>query len=161
MQRITPFLWYSKEAEEAAAFYVSIFPDSRVTRVTTFPSASPSGPPGSVKIVDFVLFGQSFTAMSAGPLDPFNHSVSFVVNCQEQAELDRYWNALLVGGSAEQCGWLKDRFGLSWQIVPGVLARMMSDPDPIKSKRAADAMMRMVKIDIAALQAAFADKSDG
>jgi predicted 3-demethylubiquinone-9 3-methyltransferase (glyoxalase superfamily) len=99
--------------------------------------------------------------MSAGPLDPFNHSVSFVVNCQDQAELDRYWNALLVGGSAEQCGWLKDRFGLSWQIVPSVLARMMSDPDPIKSKRAADAMMKMVKIDIAALQAAFADKSDG
>ena len=161
MQKITPFLWYSKEAEEAAAFYASIFPDSRVTRVTALPSASPSGPPGSVKIVEFVLFGQSFTAMSAGPLDPFNHSVSFVVNCQDQAELDRYWNALLVGGSAEQCGWLKDRFGLSWQIVPSVLARMMSDPDPIKSKRAADAMMKMVKIDIAALQAAFADKSDG
>jgi uncharacterized glyoxalase superfamily protein PhnB len=95
MQKITPFLWYSKEAEEAAAFYASIFPDSRVSRVTALPSESPSGPPGSVKVVEFVLFGQPFIAMSAGPLDPFNHAVSFVVNCDDQAELDRYWNALL------------------------------------------------------------------
>jgi predicted 3-demethylubiquinone-9 3-methyltransferase (glyoxalase superfamily) len=153
MQKITPFLWYAKEAEEAAAFYASIFPNSRVTRVTALPSESPSGPPGSVKIVDFVLFGQPFTAMSAGPLDPFNHAVSFVVNCDDQAELDRYWNALLEGGSTEQCGWLKDRFGLSWQIV---LSEMMADPDRVKAKRASDAMMKMVKIDIAALQAAFA-----
>ena len=156
MQKITPFLWYSKEAEEAGAFYASVFPDSRVTRVTTMPSASPSGPPDSVKIVEFVLFGQPFVAMSAGPLDPFNHAVSFVVNCQDQAEIDRYWNALLDGGSAEQCGWLKDRFGLSWQIVPTVLGEMMGDPDRAKAKRAADAMMKMVKLDIAALQAAYA-----
>ena len=156
MQKITPFLWYSKEAEEASAFYASVFPDSRVTRVTTMPSASPSGPPDSVKIVEFVLFGQPFVAMSAGPLDPFNHAVSFVVNCQDQAEIDRYWNALLDGGSAEQCGWLKDRFGLSWQIVPTVLGEMMGDPDRAKAKRAADAMMKMVKLDIAALQAAYA-----
>ncbi len=113
-QKITPFLWYAKEAEEAAGFYTSIFPDSRVTRVTAMQSDSPSGPPGSVKVVEFVLFGQTFIAMSAGPLDPFNHAVSFVVNCDTQAELDRYWNALLEGGgSPEQCGWLKDRFGLS------------------------------------------------
>ena len=150
MQKITPFLWYAKEAEEAAAFYASIFPDSRVTRVTTLPSESPSGPPGSVKIVEFVLFGQPFMAMSAGPLDPFNHAVSFVVNCDDQAELDRYWNALLEGGSAEQCGWLKDRFGLSWQIVPTVLDEMMAEPDRAKAKRASDAMMKMVKLDIAA-----------
>ena len=155
MQKITPFLWYSKEAEQAAAFYASIFPDSRVTRVTALPSESPSGPPGSVKIVEFVLCGQSFTAMTAGPLDPFNHAVSFVVNCDDQAEVDRYWNALLEGGSAEQCGWLKDRFGLSWQIVPTVLFEMMSSTDRAKSKRASDAMMKMVKIDIAALRAAF------
>ena len=154
MQKITPFLWYSKEAEEAAAFYVSIFPDSRVNRVSALPSESPSGPPGSVKIVDFVLFGQSFVAMTAGPLDPFNHAVSFVVNCEDQAEIDRYWNALLRGGSPEQCGWLKDRYGLSWQIVPAVLADLMSDPDQAKAKRAADAMLKMVKIDIAALKAA-------
>ncbi|HEX7272065.1 MAG TPA: VOC family protein [Casimicrobiaceae bacterium] len=156
MQKITPFLWYSKEAEEAAAFYVSIFPDSRVARVTAFPSESPSGPPGSVKVVEFVLFGQPFVAMSAGPLDQFNHAVSFVVNCDDQAELDRYWNALLAGGTAEQCGWLKDRYGLSWQIVPRVLGEMMSSTDRARAKRASDAMMKMVKIDIAALKAAFA-----
>jgi predicted 3-demethylubiquinone-9 3-methyltransferase (glyoxalase superfamily) len=156
VQKITPFLWYSKEAEEAAAFYVSIFPDSRVNRVSTLPSQSPSGPPGSVKIVDFVLFGQSFVAMTAGPLDPFNHAVSFVVNCEDQAEIDRYWNALLRGGAPEQCGWLKDRYGLSWQIVPTVLAELMTASDQAKAKRAADAMLKMVKIDIAALKAAHA-----
>jgi predicted 3-demethylubiquinone-9 3-methyltransferase (glyoxalase superfamily) len=155
MQKITPFLWYSTEAEEAAAFYASIFPDSRVNRVVTLPTESPSGPPGSVKIVDFVLLGQTFTAMSAGPLDPFNHAISFVVNCDTQAEIDRYWDALLAGGgSAEQCGWLKDRFGLCWQIVPTVLPRLLGDPDRVKAKRAADAMMRMVKFDIATLEAA-------
>lgn len=155
MQKITPFLWYSTQAEEAAAFYASIFPDSRVTRVVTLESESPSGPPGSVKVVEFVLFGQQFVAMSAGQLDPFNHAVSFVVNCESQAELDRYWNALLEGGSAEACGWLKDRFGLSWQIVPTVLGQMMAASDRARAKRASDAMLKMVKIDIATLQAAF------
>ena len=155
MQKITPFLWYSTQAEEAAAFYASIFPNSRVTRVVTLPSESPSGPPGSVKVVDFVLFGQRFVAMTAGPLDPFNHAVSFVVNCENQAEIDRYWNALLDGGTPEQCGWLKDRFGLSWQIVPTVLGDMMADRDRAKAKRAADAMLKMVKLDIATLQSAY------
>ena len=155
MQKITPFLWYAKEAEEAAAFYASLFPDSRVLRVVTMPSESPSGPPGSVKLVDFVLCGQSFTAMSAGPLDPFNHAVSFVVNCDDQAEIDKYWNALLDnGGTAEQCGWLRDRYGVSWQILPKVLAEMMNEPDRAKAKRDTDAMLQMVKIDIAGLQAA-------
>lgn len=154
MPKITPFLWYSSQAEEAARFYVSVFPDSRIVRITTLPSESPSGPPGSVKIVDFVLLGQNFTAMSAGPLDPFNHAVSFVVHCDDQAEVDRYWNALLDGGTPEQCGWLRDRFGLAWQIVPTVLFEMMSDPDRARAKRASDAMMTMVKFDIAALQAA-------
>ena len=154
-QKITPFLWYAREAEEAAEFYTRIFPDSRIVRVTTMQSESPSGPPGSVKVVEFVLFGQTFTAMSAGPLDPFNHAISFVVSCDTQDELDRYWNALLEGGGApEQCGWLKDRFGLSWQIVPTVLGEMMSDPDKSRSKRTSDAMMKMVKLDIAALKAA-------
>ena len=155
MQKITPFLWYWHQAEEAAAFYASIFPDSRVKRVVTMPSESPSGPPGSVKVVEFDLFGQPFVAMSAGPLDPFNHAVSFVVHCENQAELDRYWNALLDGGSAEQCGWLKDRFGLSWQIVPTVLSEMMAGSDREKAKRATDAMLKMVKLDIAALRAAY------
>ena len=158
-QKITTYLWFNGNAEEAVEFYMSVFPDSRVTRVVTLPSESPSGPPGSVKVVEFVLFGQPFVAMSAGPLDPFNHAVSFVVNCENQAEIDRYWNALLDGGSAEQCGWLKDRFGLSWQIVPTVLTQMMADPDRAKAKRAADAMMKMVKLDIAALQAAYAGTS--
>jgi predicted 3-demethylubiquinone-9 3-methyltransferase (glyoxalase superfamily) len=155
MQKITPFLWYAKEAEQAATFYTSIFPDSRVTRITALPTESPSGPAGSVKIVEFELFGRAFTAMSAGPLDPFNHAVSFMVNCEDQAELDRYWYALLDGGTPQQCGWLRDRFGLYWQIVPTVLSQMMSDPSVVKSKRAADAMMKMVKLDIAVLQAAF------
>lgn len=155
MQKITPFLWYAKEAEEAAKFYTSLFPNSRIVRVTSLPSESPSGPPGSVKVVEFVLFGQDFTAMTAGPLDPFNHAVSFVVNCDNQAEIDEYWDALLEGGNAEQCGWLRDRFGLSWQIVPTLLGKLMADPDKVKGKRAADAMMKMVKFDINALQAAF------
>ena len=113
-----------------------------------------------MKVVEFVLFGQPFIAMSAGPLDPFNHAVSFVVNCDDQPELDRYWNALLQGGSAEQCGWLKDRFGLSWQIVPTVLSEMMAEPDRAKAKRASDAMMKMVKIDIDVLQAALAGTTE-
>ena len=154
--KITPFLWYTDQAEEAAAFYVSVFPDSRITRVTTLQSESPSGPPGSVKVVDFVLSGQPFTAMSAGPLDPFNHAISLVVNCADQAEIDRCWDALLArGGSPEQCGWLKDRYGVSWQVVPTVLAEMIADPDPARSKRASDAMLTMVKIDIAGLRAAY------
>ena len=154
MQKITPFLWYAKEAEEAAAFYVSLFPDSRILRVVSMPSESPSGPPGSVKVVDFVLCGQAFTAMSAGPLDPFNHAVSFLVNCDDQAEIDKYWSALLENGGAEQCGWLRDRYGVCWQIVPKALGEMMSEPDRAKAKRVSDAMLKMVKIDIAALQAA-------
>ena len=158
MQKITPFLWYAKEAEEAAAFYASIFPDSRVTRVTALPTDSPSGPAGSVKVVEFLLRGQPFVAMSAGPLDSFNHAISFVVNCDNQAEIDRYWDALLEGGSAEQCGWLKDRFGVSWQIVPAGFGEMMADPDRARAKRVADAMMKMVKFDIAALEAAYAGR---
>lgn len=154
IQKITPFLWYSHQAEEAARRYVSIFPDSRITRVVAMPAESPSGPPGSVKIVEFELFGQSFVAMSAGPLEPFNHAVSFVVSCDDQVEIDHYWSALLEGGSAEQCGWLKDRFGLSWQIVPSVLGKLMADPDPRRAKRVAEAMMKMVKFDIATLQSA-------
>jgi len=159
-QKISPFLWYTKEAEEAATLYASVFPDSRVTRVTALPSDTPSGPAGSVKVVDFVLFGQSFMAISAGPLDAFNHAVSFVVKCDTQAEIDRYWNAFLdAGGKAEQCGWLQDRYGLFWQIVPSHLGEMMSDPDRAKAKRAADAMLTMQKFDLAALEAAYAGKA--
>lgn len=153
-QKIFPHLWYSREAEEAAAFYASIFPDSRVDRVTALPVESPSGPPGSVKIVDFTLLGQRFQAMSAGPLDDFNHSISLVVLCDDQAELDHYWERLLDGGKAEACGWLRDRYGVCWQIVPADFDVMMTDPDRERARRVAAAMMTMVKFDIAALRAA-------
>ena len=155
VQKIVPFLWYTKEAEEAAKFYTSIFPDSKVDRVSAMPVDSPSGPAGSVKVVEFTLFGQSFQAMSAGPLDNFNHAISFMVQCDTQQEIDRYWEALLRGGAAEECGWLKDRFGVSWQIVPTVLGEMVADRDQTKARRAAEAMMKMVKLDIAKLKAAF------
>ncbi|MDR7555949.1 MAG: VOC family protein [Armatimonadota bacterium] len=155
--RIFPHLWYSGGAEEAARFYVSIFPDSRVDHITVLPSETPSGPPGSVKVVDFTLLGQRFQAISAGPHHDFNDAVSIVVLCEDQEEIDRYWRALLEGGGqAQACGWLIDRFGLRWQIVPAVLDEMMRDPDPARLKRVIDAMLKMVKLDIAALQHAYA-----
>ena len=159
MQKITPFLWYATQAEEAATFYTSIFPDSRIVRVAAMQSDSPSGPAGSVKVVEFELFGQRFTAMTAGKMDPFNHAISFTVNCDDQGEIDRYWNALQAGGGkAEPCGWLRDKFGVSWQIVPTVMGEMMASSDKAASKRASDAMMKMGKLDIATLQAAFDGK---
>ena len=154
-QKIAPHLWYAREAEEAARFYASIFPDSAVDRVTELPADTPSGPAGSVRMVEFTLFGQPFFAISAGPLDPFNHAISFMVSCEDQAEIDRYWNALLQGGSSEQCGWLKDKFGVSWQIVPAALGDLLTDPDRAKAKRVAEAMLGMVKLDVARLQAAY------
>ena len=158
--KIFPFLWYAKGAEEAAKFYASIFPDSRVDRVTTMQSDSPSGPPGSVKVVDFTLLGQPFQAMTAGPHHDFNDAISMVVLCDDQAELDRYWIALLEGGGKEQaCGWLNDKYGLRWQIVPARLVDMMADKDPIRSKRVSDAMMQMVKLDLAALEKAYRSES--
>ena len=154
--KIFPFLWYAREAEEAARFYASIFPDSRVDRVTAMQSDSPSGPPGSVKVVDFTLLGRRFQAMTAGPHHEFNDAVSIMVLCDDQAEIDRYWDALLQGGGQPlACGWLIDRFGLRWQIVPAVMEKMMADKDPARSKRATDAMMKMVKFDIAALEKAY------
>ena len=153
--KIFMHLWYAKEAEEAARFYASIFPDSRVDRVTPLMSESPSGPPGSVKVVDFTLFGQRFQAMSAGPHHEFNDAISFVVLCEDESELDRYWDQLLAGGGKPQaCGWLIDRFGVRWQIVPALMDRLMNDKDPARSKRVTDAMLKMVKIDIAALEKA-------
>jgi predicted 3-demethylubiquinone-9 3-methyltransferase (glyoxalase superfamily) len=153
--KIFPFLWYAEDAEEAARFYASIFPDSRVERVSALPSESPSGPAGSVKVVDFVLFGQPFQAMSAGPHHEFNDAISFMVTCDDQAELDRYWDALLSGGGKPQaCGWLIDRYGVRWQIAPAVLFQLMGDPDRAKAKRVTDAMLQMVKLDIATLERA-------
>lgn len=159
LAKIVPFLWYAKEAEDAAKFYASIFPDSRVDRVTALPAESPSGPPGSVKVVEFTLFGQPFMAMTAGTLDPFNHAVSLMVMCEDQKEIDRYWEALLKGGQQEACGWLKDRFGVSWQIVPRAIFDMMADPDRERAKRVAEAMLQMVKLDLAGLEAAYNKKA--
>ena len=145
-----------RAAEEAARFYASIFPDSRVERVTAMQSESPSGPPGSVKVVDFTLLGQRFQAMSAGRHHEFNDAISIVVACDDQAELDRYWNALIEnGGQAQACGWLTDRYGLRWQIVPATLDDMMADPDPKRSRRVTDAMLKMIKLDIATLEQAY------
>jgi len=153
--KIYTHLWYAKEAEEAAAFYASIFPDSRVDRVTPLMSESPSGPPGSVKIVDFTLLGQRFQAITAGPHHEFNDAISLVVECEDQAELDRYWDALLTGGGKPAaCGWLIDRYGLRWQIVPAKMDEWMRDPDPARAKRISDALMKMVKLDFAKLEAA-------
>jgi predicted 3-demethylubiquinone-9 3-methyltransferase (glyoxalase superfamily) len=154
--KVFPHIWYAEEAEEAARYYTSIFADSRVDRVTAPMSESPSGPPGSVEVVDFTLFGQRFQAISAGPHHEFNDAVSIVVLCDDQAELDRYWNALLEdGGKAQACGWLIDRFGLRWQIVPAALDVMMRDKDAARSKRVTDALLKMVKLDVAALERAY------
>lgn len=146
------------KAEEAAAFYVSLFPDSKIDKVWALQTDSPSGPAGSVKVVEFTLAGRPFSAMSAGPLDPFNHAVSLMVMCDSQEEIDRLWAAFKNGGQEEQCGWIKDRYGLLWQIVPSIMSEMMGDPDRAKAKRTAEAMMKMVKLDIAALKKAYEGK---
>jgi predicted 3-demethylubiquinone-9 3-methyltransferase (glyoxalase superfamily) len=154
-QKIVPHLWFPEKAVEAANFYVSLFPDSRIDRVTPIPADTPSGPAGSVEVVDFTLAGQQFMAIGAGPLDPFNHAISFLVNCADQAEVDRLWDALSAGGKIEQCGWLKDRYGVSWQIVPIALGQMMTDPDRLRAKRVMEAMLRMKKLDLAGLRRAY------
>lgn len=154
MVKIAPSLWFIEKAAEAAAFYVSLFPDARIDRVTTLPAESPSGPAESVEVVEFTLAGQPFTAMAAGPHDPFNHAISFTVKCETQAEVDHYWTGLLDGGKAEQCGWLRDRYGVAWQIVPSVMFDMMADPDRARAARASQAMLGMVKFDIAELRRA-------
>jgi predicted 3-demethylubiquinone-9 3-methyltransferase (glyoxalase superfamily) len=160
VKQITPHLWFTDKAEEAARFYCAIFPNSHVDRVTTSPADTPSGPAGSVVMVDFTLNGQQFMALSAGPLDPFNHAVSFVVNCESQEEVDRYWEALLKGGNPEQCGWLKDRYGVSWQVVPTVLKAMIDDADRQRAKRVIEAMLKMVKLDITELRRAYETASE-
>lgn len=154
--KIVPHLWFTDQAVEAANFYVSLFPDSRVDTVTPIPADTPSGPAGSVPVVEFTLAGQPFMAISAGPLDAFNHSISFMVNCADQAEVDRYWDALSADGTIEQCGWLKDRYGVSWQIVPTVLGDMMKDQNRARAARVMEAMLQMKKLDIAGLEEAYA-----
>jgi predicted 3-demethylubiquinone-9 3-methyltransferase (glyoxalase superfamily) len=154
MPKITPFLWYDNQAEEAAALYTSVFPDSRIVSVTRYGEAGP-GPVGSAMTVVFVLEGQEFIALNGGPIFKFNEAVSFSIDCSSQDEVDHYWDRLSEGGEESQCGWLKDRFGLSWQVNPRVLGEMLSDPDPARAKRSMEAMLRMKKIDIAELRRAY------
>ena len=153
-QKIVPHLWYDKEAKEAASFYCSVFPDSKVTNVTTIHDT----PSGDCDVVSFTLMGQDFQAISAGPLFRFNESISFMVKCDTQEEIDRYWAKLSAVPASEQCGWLKDKYGMSWQIVPAIMDRMMTDKDPEKVARVVQAFMPMKKFDIAALQRAYEGK---
>lgn len=155
MSKIAPCLWFDGQAEEAANFYVSLLPDSHVDKVMRAPADYPAGSAGAVLTVEFTLAGQRFVGLNGGPQHPFTDAVSFMVNCEDQREVDRLWDALIEGGSPVQCSWLKDRYGLSWQIVPKMLLELMADPDRQKAKRVMEAMMQMVKIDIAGLQRAY------
>jgi predicted 3-demethylubiquinone-9 3-methyltransferase (glyoxalase superfamily) len=154
-QKITPFLWFDHEAENAATFYVSIFPKSKIVSVSRYGDAGP-GPAGSAMTVEFELQGQRFIALNGGPMYKFTEAISFAVDCKTQEEVDRYWTKLSAGGEEGPCGWLKDRYGLSWQIVPSVLSQLVTDADRAKAKRAMQAMLKMKKLDIAALKKAHA-----
>jgi predicted 3-demethylubiquinone-9 3-methyltransferase (glyoxalase superfamily) len=161
VQKITPCLWFDDQAEEAVAFYTAIFKNSKVVAVSRYGEAGKEihgRPPGSVMTVAFELEGQTFTALNGGPVFRFNEAISFQIDCETQAEVDHYWRRLSEGGdpNAQQCGWLKDRYGLSWQIVPRVLIEMLMDPDAGKSQRVMTAMLRMKKIDIDELRRAYA-----
>ena len=155
MQKITPFLWFDSQAEEAAKFYVSVFGNSRILKTVRYGKAGP-GPDGSVMTVVFELNGVQFTALNGGPLHRFSEAISFVVNCQSQAEVDTVWEKLSAGGQPDRCGWVKDRYGLSWQVVPSVLPVLLGDPDAAKAQRTMAAMLKMSKLDIAALEKAHA-----
>jgi predicted 3-demethylubiquinone-9 3-methyltransferase (glyoxalase superfamily) len=154
MQKITPFLWFDDQAEEAMNFYMSVFKSSRVVEVNRYGDAGP-GPKGTVMTATFELDGQEFTALNGGPHFKFTEAISFYVNCETQQEVDELWEKLSEGGEEGQCGWLKDRYGLSWQIVPRALIDMLRDEDPGKSQRVTKAMLQMGKIDIAGLRRAY------
>lgn len=151
--KLTTCLWFDGQAEDAAKFYTSVFPDSRITTVSRRPEGTPF-PAGDVLTVEFELCGRPFMALNGGPQYTHSPAISFVVDCRTQAEIDRYWDLLVDGGLAVQCGWLSDRFGVSWQIVPRAVLELMTSPDPVRSRRVAEALMRMVKLDIAALREA-------
>ena len=153
LQKIVPNLWFDTEAEEAAAFYVSLFEDSRIVSTLHYTAAGPR-PAGMVLTVEFELEGQRFVAINGGPEFPFSEAVSFMVECEDQAEVDRFWAKLSEGGSEGPCGWLKDRYGLSWQVVPTGMDELFADDDPARAERAMRAMFEMRKLDIAALEAA-------
>jgi len=154
MQKITPCLWFEGNAEEAVNLYLSVFKDSKITGLMRYGEAGLL-PAGTVLTISFQLEDQDFMALNGGPYESFNHAISFVVDCQTQAEVDWYWDRLSEGGQQEQCGWLRDKFGVSWQLVPSILDRWMSDPDPEKARRVTEAMFKMVKLDIAELQRAY------
>ena len=155
MPKITPFLWFDNSAEQAAQFYTSIFRNSKILQTSRYPEGAP-GPKGSVMTMKFELNGQEFIALNGGPHFKFNEAISFVVDCETQKEIDEYWEKLTSGGGKEvQCGWLKDKYGLSWQIVPAALGQLMADKDPMKAKRVTQAMLKMVKLDIEALKKAY------
>ena len=154
MQKITPFLWFDDQAEDAARLYVSIFKNSKILSVSRYGDAGP-GPKGAAMVVTFEIEGQRFMGLNGGPEFKFTEAVSFLVTCETQREIDALWAALSAGGAPGRCGWLKDKFGLSWQIVPGVLGTLLQDPDPPKSQRVMQAMLRMDKIDIAGLTQAY------
>ena len=154
MQKITPFLWFDNNAEEAANFYVSVFKNSKLLNVARYGDAGP-GPKGSVMTAEFELDGQEFVALNGGPRFKFTEAISFVVNCETQEEVDYYWERLSEGGEKSHCGWLKDKFGLWWQVVPTILNKLIADKDPEKSKRVMEAMLKMRKIDIEPLQRAY------
>jgi len=153
MQRITPFLWFNDQAEEAANFYVSIFKNSKVVRISRNREGGP-GPKGSVMSTTFQLDGQEFYALNGGPMFTFTPAISFFIHCETQEEIDDFWEKLSAGGKQERCGWLKDKFGVSWQVVPSILGKLLQDPDPSKSKRVMTAMLAMNKLDIKGLQQA-------
>jgi predicted 3-demethylubiquinone-9 3-methyltransferase (glyoxalase superfamily) len=153
MQKITPWLWFDTEAEEAANFYVSVFRNSRILDISRYGEAGPR-PAGMVMTVAFELDGQQFAALNGGPEFSFNESVSFLVDCETQDEVDRFWKELSDGGEQGPCGWLKDKYGVSWQVIPTALNTLLNDPDPARAQRAMKAMLQMGKIDIAALQEA-------
>lgn len=154
MPKITPFLWFDTQAEEAANFYARVFPNSKIVTVARYGEAGP-GPKGSVMTVAFELDGKPFLALNGGPHYKFTEAISFTVDCKSQEEVDSYWSKLSAGGQEAPCGWLKDKFGLSWQVTPTILGEMMSDRDPAKSKRVMEAMLKMKKLDIAALKKAY------
>jgi predicted 3-demethylubiquinone-9 3-methyltransferase (glyoxalase superfamily) len=157
IQKITPFLWFDQQAEQAAEFYVSIFPNSKIVKVVRYNAAGP-GPAGTAMTVAFQLDGLSFVGLNGGPHFKFSEAISFVVNCESQAEVDDHWEKLSASGGEVQCGWVKDKFGLSWQVVPTVLPELLADPDPEKAARVMKAMMAMKKMDIAALRAAYENR---
>jgi predicted 3-demethylubiquinone-9 3-methyltransferase (glyoxalase superfamily) len=152
--KVSQHLWFEKDMEAAIRFYTSLVPGSKILWTSAVAADNPSGPAGRVKTAEFTIGDQRYRGVEAGPLDSFNHSFSIVVECETQAELDSLWDALKEGGSVEQCGWLKDRWGLSWQIIPTRLGELMDDPDPVRRKRVAEAMLKMVKFEIEGLESA-------